>query len=37
LVIPSTRQLVYTALKTLIAADNLAFIITSGLMDAFEI
>jgi hypothetical protein len=34
---PSMRQLVYTALKTLFAADNLAFIITSGLIDAFEI
>ena len=31
------RQLVYTALKVRFAAPNLAFMITSGYTDAFEI
>jgi hypothetical protein len=34
---PNIRQLVYTALKTRLAADNLASISISGLTDAFEI
>ena len=34
---PNMRQLVYTALKTLLAADNLATIILSGFTEAFEI
>jgi hypothetical protein len=36
-VMPSIRQLVYTALKTLFAADNLAIMILSGFTEAFEI
>ena len=36
-VIPNTRQFVYTALKTLLAADNLSNIIVSGFVHAFEI
>jgi hypothetical protein len=35
--IPKTRQLVYTALNTRFAAANLANIIESGLVEAFEI
>jgi hypothetical protein len=37
LVIPNMRQFVYTALNTRLAADNLAYIITSGFIEAFEI
>ena len=35
--IPNKRQLVYTALKVRLAADNLASIIISGFIEAFEI
>jgi hypothetical protein len=34
---PNIRQLVYTALNTRFAADSLAIIILSGLVEAFEI
>jgi hypothetical protein len=34
---PNIRQLVYTALKTLLAAANLAIIILSGWTEVFEI
>jgi hypothetical protein len=34
---PNIRQFVYTALNTLLAANNLAVIIISGLTDALEI
>jgi hypothetical protein len=36
-VIPNIRQFVYTALKTRLAADNLASISMSGFIEAFEI
>jgi hypothetical protein len=37
LVIPKTRQFVYTALNTRLAAASLANIIVSGFIHAFEI